>query len=243
MATSGSYDFVLTRDDIINVALRRINELGTGESASATRVTECALVLNMIMKEWQADGMQLWRKQLISVSPLTAGTNGYNIGIGQTINTTPPLRIIQAYYHDNTSGADTPILVKTLDEYLTYSNKTTAGTPTQLYYTPPGAGISSTVGSISFFNPPDATFVATKSVVVVGVYPAADFDASTDNPDCPSFYYNALAWALAEALSYESGLPLAERSMISKMAEQTKERALSLDQEEGSLYFSPARYG
>ena len=66
-----------------------------------------------------------------------------------------------------------------------------------------------------------------------------DFDASTDNPDIPSYMFNALTWALADQLSYEYGLGLGERSMISKKAQMHKAMALSFDQEEGSLYIRP----
>jgi hypothetical protein len=242
MATSGSTNFALTRDDIITVALRRINELGTGETPSATRVTECAMALNMIMKEWQADGMQLWQREVQSFTPV-ASTTAYVIGTGQTVNITAPLRVLQAYYRNTSSGTDTPLRLVTREEYDSYSAKSSTGTPIGMHYTPPGATTGNLQGTLTLFPAPDATFAAAYTIRFVAIYPLDDFDASTDNPDCPSFYYNALTWALADSLSYESGLPLQERSMITSKAERAKEIALSLDQEEGSVFFQPARFG
>ena len=62
---------------------------------------------------------------------------------------------------------------------------------------------------------------------------------SADNPDFPSFYYNALVWNLAGQLSYEYSVPLAERAMIDKKADLHRQRAEGFDVEEGSLYLMP----
>jgi hypothetical protein len=241
MATSSSSNFALTRDDIITIALRRINELGTGETPSPTRITECALALNMIMKSWQADGMQIWQREPTSFTPV-ASTANYLIGVGQTVNFVAPLKIIQAYYRNTSSSADTPLRIITREEYDTYSNKATTGTPWGLFYTPPGATTGELSGSITLIGTPDATFVAANTIRIVGVFPLEDFDASTDNPDCPSYFYNALTWQLASDLSAETGLSLAERAQIRSWATDEKNKALSFDQEEGSVFFSPRWY-
>ena len=59
MATSGSIDYVVTRDDIITEALELLGVLGEGQSASANQLSSCARTLNMMVKSWQADGMNL----------------------------------------------------------------------------------------------------------------------------------------------------------------------------------------
>lgn len=60
MATSGSTNFSINRDDIIKRALRLIGVLPQGESPSTDQVTEASLALNGLVKAWQADGMPLW---------------------------------------------------------------------------------------------------------------------------------------------------------------------------------------
>jgi hypothetical protein len=67
-----------------------------------------------------------------------------------------------------------------------------------------------------------------------------DFDTSTDNPPVPNYLYNALTWALADQLAFEYGVPIADRSQISKKAQYHKAMALSYDQEDGSIFVQPA---
>jgi hypothetical protein len=75
--------------------------------------------------------------------------------------------------------------------------------------------------------------------VYTGQFSLEDFDADGDIPDIPSYYYNALTWALADQLAYESGVPLAERDRITRKADYHRIVALSFDIEEGSLFFQP----
>lgn len=59
MATSGSVDFIVTRDDIITEALEHLGVLGEGQTPSADQLTSCSRTLNMMVKAWQAEGMNL----------------------------------------------------------------------------------------------------------------------------------------------------------------------------------------
>ena len=72
-----------------------------------------------------------------------------------------------------------------------------------------------------------------------GQIPFEDFSLSTDIPDFPSYWFNALKWGLADQLAYEYGVGLAERSMITKKALYHKTQALSFGGEEGSLKIQP----
>jgi len=60
MATSGSTNFAVTRDDIINEALEMLGVLGEGESANTNQLTSASRTLNMMTKAWQADGLNLF---------------------------------------------------------------------------------------------------------------------------------------------------------------------------------------
>lgn len=240
MALSNSTNYLQNRDQLITRALRIVNEIGSEETPRSGRVTECAQVLNDIFKEWESLGMQLWKQSTIQLTPLAAGTGTYTIGIGSTFNMQPPLKVLDVYKRYTATGADSPLILITKREYDMYNTKTVSGTVTQIYYNPPGA-ISGTEnqGTFYFVGPPDAAFVAAYSVWATGIFPMQDFDASADVPDIPQYMYNALVWALAEQLSYEAGVPLTERSMISKQADKHLARALSFDIEEGSLYLQP----
>lgn len=72
MATSGSFDFTLTRDNLIDLAYQHIGVVGEGVSASAAQVTEAAKLLNMIVKLRAADGMPLWALKRGTLLPVSA---------------------------------------------------------------------------------------------------------------------------------------------------------------------------
>ena len=239
MATSASTNYTVTRDDVIKRALRIIGAIGQGETPPTDAVTEAAVALNQIVKEWNADGMQLWKYITTSAITLVASTTSYQIGIGATVNQTAPLKVTQAWLRNTTTNADTPLILITKQEYDMLSVKSQTGQPNQLYYFPPGAVATEQVGTIYLFPTPNSDTATNLRLYLTGMTSIMDFDASSDTADFPSFYYNALAWALADQLSYEYGVPYAQQAMITKKAEVHKEKALGFDREEGSLYLQP----
>jgi len=239
MSTSASTNYSVTRDDVIKRALRIIGAIGQGETPDDAAITEAARALNDLVKEWQSDGMQLWKYILSSAITYTASTKSYNIGTGSTVNQVAPLKIMQAFNRNISTSKDQPIILITMQEYQMLGNKSSAGTPNQIYYKPPGPPSTEMIGTITVYPVPDANAASTLNLYVLGMYPLEDFDAAGDLPDFPSFYYNALTWGLADQLSYEYGVPFAQQSMISKKADAHLEKALGFDREEGSLYLQP----
>lgn len=238
---SGTTNYAATRDEIIARALRIVGAIGQGETPATTAVTEANIALNHLVKEWQADGMQLWKISEINI-PYTLNTSTYTIGVGFTVNNTAPNKILQAWNRNTASNLDQPIILLTRQEYEMLGNKTSGGTPNQLFYVTPGSPSGSgpqISGTLTFYPVPDANCVATVSAYIAGLMPLDDFDASTDLPDFPSYYYNALSWGLADQLSYEYGLPFQLQSLINKKADAHLEKALEFGAEEGSLYLQP----
>lgn len=237
--TSGTSNWSRTRDDIIKRALRIIGAIGQGETPTTDAVTEASAALNDLVKEWQADGMQMWKYTTSSLITYTAGTKTYSIGTGATVNQVAPLKIVQAFNRNIASSVDQPLILVTQQEYRMLGNKSSSGTPNQLWYLPPGPPSTEMVGVITVYPQPDTNAASTVNLVVIGMYPLFNFDAATDLADFPSFYYNALSWGLADQLSYEYGVPYAQQSMITKKAEGHLEKALGYDREEGSVYVQP----
>jgi hypothetical protein len=239
MATSNSYNYTKNRDQIITRALRIVGAIGQGETPNAQAVTEAAEVLNDLIKEWESDGMQLWCVREYVLTPV-AGTSQYIVGTGYTLNQVAPTKILQAWSRSSTS-LDTPILLITRQEYNMLGSKTTQGQPSQLWYNPPGE-ISATenFGTLTFYVTPDTNYATNYTVYFTGVRPIQDFDAASDVMDFPQYWGNAVVWGLADQLSYEYGVGLSERAMISKKSEQHKEKALSYGTEEGHLLIQPA---
>lgn len=225
MATSNSTNFTVTRDDIIKRALRLIGVLAQGETPTADQVTEAAAALNGLVKAWQADGMPLWaitQKQLT----LIAGQSTY------TVSNPKPLKVYQAWNHNTVSNVDVPMRVLTKQEYNILGNKTSTGNPIQVYFDPRRDD-----SKLYVFPVPTATEAASNVIQYVCQIPFEDFDASTDNPDFPQEWYDAITYGLATRLAPEYGVPGADRKLLWQEMTIIKNDALNFGLEEGSLYF------
>ncbi len=68
MATSGSIDFSLTRDNLITDAMRVIGAIGEGETPTSYEISNAARALNMLVKQWQGNtdfsaGLKVWARK------------------------------------------------------------------------------------------------------------------------------------------------------------------------------------
>jgi len=237
MTTSNSTDFSVSRDDIIKRALRLLGVLAQGQTPSATQVTEAAVALNGLVKAWQADGMPLWAMKQYGMS-LTDATNSYTVGTGLTVDISKPLKIYQAWLHDNSTNIDVPMRILTRQEYNILGNKTTSGMPIQIFYEPLRDS-----GVMHVFPTPTSVEAANKTLYFVYQRPFEDFDTSTDTPDFPQEWYDAVTYGLATRLAPEYGLPAADRKVLWQEASIIKQDALNYGLEEGSLYFGVDRKG
>lgn len=78
MATSGSINFSVTASDIITESLELLGVLGEGESYTSDQYTSCLRTLNMMIKTWQAAGLNLFSVQR-SYLFLKIGQKEYNL--------------------------------------------------------------------------------------------------------------------------------------------------------------------
>lgn len=70
MATSGSVNYVVNRDEIITEALQLVGVLGEGESPTASQLTDCARTLNMLAKAWSNKGLKAWLSEEVILFPV-----------------------------------------------------------------------------------------------------------------------------------------------------------------------------
>lgn len=64
MPTSGTYNWTLTKLQIISSALRKIGAIAYGENATTEQISIASDYLNAIAQEWQARGVRLWTKNI-----------------------------------------------------------------------------------------------------------------------------------------------------------------------------------
>jgi len=229
MTITSSYDFSTSRDELIRGALRLAGGIGEGEVPRTAQYTEAAEALNMLVKSWQVDGMPLWVISEYTLA-LVEGTNTY------TISSPKLLKVIQAWNRNTTSNIDIPMRIITRDEYNRLGNKLSSGNPIQVLCIP-----NRTDTTVKVFPTPDANSELYNEIHLVYQKPYSDFDSSTDEPEFPSEYFEAIKFNLAHRLSPEYGMTLQDRKQLLQEAILLKTEALGFGSEEGSLFFGVTR--
>ena len=87
MATSGSTDFTLNRDQIITSALRKLRKVDPNLTTPAIDITSGTETLNMMIKSWQIDKLFLWLNEEVCLFQqyntqfYAVGPSGDNCGL------------------------------------------------------------------------------------------------------------------------------------------------------------------
>lgn len=101
MATSGTISFTVNRDEIITEALELLAVLGEGETPTEDQLTSSSRTLNMMIKNWQAEGLNLFsvRRQYLF---LDKGRKEYPLGClgGSTSNDKEKVRSTYQFNKD-----------------------------------------------------------------------------------------------------------------------------------------------
>ena len=74
-----SSTFSVTRDQIIQLALRKLGVLELGSTPDSETVANASLALNLFVKQMQTEGLKLWTVNQL-VLPLVNGQTQYSIG-------------------------------------------------------------------------------------------------------------------------------------------------------------------
>ena len=117
MAVSGTYDFNLDIDQVIQEAMEMIGGEATlgHEPASARRS------INLMLKDWQNRGVLLWSTSVSSLT-VTASTTAYDL----SSSTIDALEVVL-----NRDSTDLKLERISPEEYLLIPNKTQTGRPSQ----------------------------------------------------------------------------------------------------------------
>src|SRR3990167_1255276 len=90
MTTSGSIDFSVSRDDIIEEALMRVGVLPEGGIPTADQLTDHSRTLNIMVKAWVGRGINIWAVDKVTLfltenkHTYTAGTDRITLTSGVT---------------------------------------------------------------------------------------------------------------------------------------------------------------
>ena len=209
MPSTGTASYTINRDQLIAASMRTLRVLREGDVPNATQVANAVACLEMLVKNMQSKGLQLWAYQLLAI-PLAANQQSYTIGpSGADVTSVRPLRLFDgAYIRQTVNGMsfDTPLRVISRLEYLQFGAKASSSFPNSVYYHP---GIDTAGGVTSPSTGYGTLFVYTTAAqtgsTIYGNFqrPLYDMTNATDEFDMPQEWFRALRFGLAADLSYE----------------------------------------
>lgn len=243
MATSGSYNWTVTRNDLIEQALRKIGALGdhTAVTSDTNKLNVGIAAINPVLRHLATKGMPLWAMETVSI-PFTSFTSATPVtwGLSQTIAANyRPLKVVNAIRRDSTNASfptDTPMVISEYTEYQTLSSKSNTGTPLFVYHRP-----IAYYSGLNVWPLPDATALANMTMILWVQREFQDFDASTDEPDFPREWIEPFIYALAYHLAPNYGLPPSDRGALRADRDQLIAAAEAWGVEEGSVRLQPRK--
>jgi len=219
MAVSGTYDFNLDIDEVIQEATEMIGGEDTlgHEPASARRS------INLMLKDWQNRGVLLWSTSVSSVT-VSASTTTYSLAS----STIDALEVVLT--RDST---DIQLERITPEEYLLIPNKTQTGRPNQY-----SIRRERDNPVMSVWPLPDNSTDVLKMEIISELQ---DVNKSAiQNADLPKRFLPCLTCGLAYYMSMKRPLVPENRIMMLKANyEELLMRAMEEDRERASMFIRP----
>jgi hypothetical protein len=125
MAVSGSRDFILTRDNIINATLRKLRVIVQGGTPTTNQYTYASEGLNVVQHDWENDGIFLWTNTDLHLA-LVADTPYITVSSAADV-----VDISNVVYRED--GTDTILTKISKSEYQSLTQKAESGTPTHYW--------------------------------------------------------------------------------------------------------------
>lgn len=123
MATSGTTDFNLSIDDLIEEAFERCGMRPT----TGYHLTSARRSLNLLFLDWANRGLNLWTIEQATYT-LTQGTNEISLA-SDTVN------VLEAIIRQNSQGVNSDVYIERIsrEDYLNVPDKTSEARPAQFY--------------------------------------------------------------------------------------------------------------
>ena len=218
MATSGTTDFNLDIDDVIEESFERIGkQVRTGYDIRSARRS-----LNLLLSEWGNRGVHLW-KVTNHTQNLVAATTTY----------TAPSNcsdVLEAVFRNGTT--DTTMTKISRSEYQAIPNKSSTGTPSQYYVRRNLSNVE-----INLYLTPDTTNTQINYFYVARI---EDAGAYTKTPDAPYRFLPCMVSGLSFYLAQKHSPGRVQEMKL--YYEDELQRALQEDGSSSSTYISPKVY-
>jgi hypothetical protein len=210
------YDFSLTRNEIIETAMRIVGALSPWDALTSDQYTQGVNALNSMIKSWQAEHIYLWTLKQISIS-LVSGTAAYSLG------TDPPAVGLDKVHVVDTSTDELPVEIIPYRDYLDIPNKTdTDSLPVYVTF-----NHNDTTTPLIVWPVPNAS----RTLKVLAVTKLKDWDSASGDGGFPVRFQEAIIFNLAARLAPEYGLPLSERRELAAQGNYLLKQARTSDKE------------
>ena len=217
MTTSGTTDFNLSIDDLIEEAFERCGM----QMTNGYQLTSARRSLNLLFLDWANRGLNLWTIEQATY-PLTPGTNEIELS-PDTVN------VLSAVIRDYSQSPSTDITIDRIsrEEYLNVPDKTTQARPAQYYVQ------RTNVPKVFFYPAANQDF----GFVYYRIRRIQDAGAYTNTSDVNFRFLPCLASGLA----YQIALKYApERvTVLKQIYEEDFTRAAQEDRDTASVSFVP----
>jgi len=221
MATSGTYNFTLDIDEVIQEATEMIG----GEQTLGHEPASARRSINLMLNDWQNRGIALWS---IGTTTVTVIDTVASLSLANEI-----IDALAITYSTSVSGTDIALERISREEYHNLPNKSQTGRPTQ--YT-----VQRTRSNpyIMLYPTPDND---TGVLNIEYFRQLEDVNKSADqNADVPVRFLPALTCGLSYYLSMKRpGIPETRITMLKTNYEEKLALALLEDKERASMYIKP----
>jgi len=221
MATSGTYNFDLDIDQVIQEATEMIG----GEETLGHTPQSARRSINLMLNDWQNRGISLWS---IGTTVVTVADTITSVSLADEI-----IDALAITYSTSVSGTDIALERISREEYHNLPNKNQAGRPTQ--YTVQRTRSNPTI--MLYPTPDNSTGVL--NIEYFRQLQDADKSAG-QNADVPVRYLPALTCGLSYYLAMKRpGIPMDRIQMLKANYDEKLAFAMEEDRERASLFIKP----
>lgn len=215
---------------VIYMAYRDAGLTGAGQDPDSEQLAEGMKRLNTLTNLWQTQGLKLWLQFDLPIV-LTAGVNNYTLGPTGTISMVKPTRIIEAYYVEQGSTSQRPLIMLSLNEWDTLSTRISTGAINSYF-----PKKEATLISVFFWLTPDAQ-AATGTPHLIIQQQQQNVISLTEDMVFPAEWFLGLEWGLANQIC--TGQPKAIMDRCAVMATQYRTALEDWDVEDAATRFTP----
>ena len=217
MATSGTTDFNLSIDDLVEEAFERCGMRAT----SGYQLNSARRSLNLLFLDWANRGLNLWT--------IEQATYTLTQGVKEITLPTDTVNVLEAIIRQNSQGINSDVYIERIsrEDYLNVPNKTSEARPAQFYV--PRANPT----KVFFYPAADQTY----TFVYYRIRRIQDAGVYTNTADINFRFLPCLASGLAYQLSLKFAPD--RTAALKAIYEEDFNRAAMEDRDTASVQFVP----